>query len=1491
MNTLASVLSACAGAIRVFSDGRLAATPRDAHRAPSIVAMGDITVLLNGDMSYDFKNIDLVRTDFTHREIFDLIVGTLKNDAVKVENDTLVYKNGQLQGSTQAVLSRQAAVVFIQYFAAVGMALDGPTVQAKLDNLQSIIDRRYWDSMSDATDEYKSMSDAKKYTDKDFKPSVALTATPHRRLRTGYKEIVNALRTITAKFVESSPEEPPDVTHVNVLDTYVHTVRVVLSQPVIVKFAALGDKELGNVLKKITADSGWYDAFNENSGNGTVKMITLLTQLLFVDMNVAWESAIKARLWDLLSTETAVNKLMNSGVTDDDQSTYASWLRVASYRRDDDPSPRAMYIQRYLDILEAIVSNYQDDKTHDRMVPVMQKMCAGIQTAVPYLQRATDFLLQLQQRTGLLSRLDEYLNAALSDPARGILTYVKLRYDNASGQWVHNDRFKFLHNEKNHSMRVFYTDTDDAIYKGGHDEPPVRIWPGDPAEFGLTEHSHENPPSFTQKDVERVQKTDNKLYNKQWAVGPFTDVFAPQLDNVSIAARLLGGGKPSPISDALTAEDASPVFVIGYGASGAGKTSTLIYYNKMQTNGILIDLCNTIGKDGLDIHMTAVEFFAIPESTEFEDSKSLKFVELLDKDGARVIRRESPVLVFKYQRGSYVLAQDTPYTNMHHSRVQIVLKQQLETYMALPGELKTTENQPFTIKDRVTKFPENALLGRVVVHMIDTDRYVKATTNNPNSSRSHVLVFLKFGSNNTRRQLIIGDFAGVENRFLCDDPKVLARFDGIRQDMPGNKRGPKFYDVFTTGLSKDELKGGGKGIDKDKCPPFWPLDPVSAWPDGWTHGLIDDTMIQGRNQIILHDMFATLIDKNRREVTDVISKATKYIADHVTYNLVQPTGEVTWKGDTDSMQSLLRTIGISLTADSVTFQVAVNQLSEMYRNYILMQNIMINILDLRTTTWHDSRQKDAYDKLKTTIPQLKENIKKRLGNLKSNLNMNLNMMELSTYLDQLQDIGLKVCDAYLEQTQLGQTLQQRERFVFNLVGKGDTVTSHSIESIKDKTMVTLPSSKDTVIKNTWVENVETAIRASVTVRQSNLKLIGNNWSPSDIDYAYMAKTIVCPSLFLRAFDKYEMSTAELILRNATVPIAHGTPADIKNKLQLLDSPDKLAINNLINGGVSLENQAWQQIVTRLSDDHVRNTPEFPAALPAVLVPVENTTVPFNDWSDSFARYLQSVKRVPIFALGLTDAVLQHCQYYWDTHDKLADACRKRTLEGNYINHSLRQIRLTIMALLLEKNRGRPSVVPPFIDSCLPQYCTDGCFTDAADHAPESRAEVQTLIKEIRDQLPEKFAMKDTRLALLCVVNASRSANEPLHTPYVDATQLKRAFYAGDHDAVSAALVTLYKDIQERVSRSPPAKLEYQQLLDELSPYLTFDASKAPHAKYRVEITSKYVTLLSSIDAWNGPSTIGTLEFTDALSKFARVTTMCKVDDINLPGNWTDHLSK
>ena len=228
-----------------------------------------------------------------------------------------------------------------------------------------------------------------------------------------------------------------------------------------------------------------------------------------------------------------------------------------------------------------------------------------------------------------------------------------------------------------------------------------------------------------------------------------------------------------------------PVFIIGYGASGAGKTSTLINYNG--EDGILIHLCkNLIGKtikekDFTKLGVIVKEYYVNAEplvSDEYifdvnDASKSFKYSNIKSLPGRGKINIEN-VESFEDQEG---------------------------------GADPTTVEPKHQYRTKSFSLNENTDLGELLVYLVDKDRLVKATTNNPQSSRSHTLVFVKlYGGEANIGNLIIGDFAGVENKFRCDDTITLKKF----LDMP-NKDGNPFYSnlLNLTEVTEKEQNGGG----------------------------------------------------------------------------------------------------------------------------------------------------------------------------------------------------------------------------------------------------------------------------------------------------------------------------------------------------------------------------------------------------------------------------------------------------------------------------------------------------------------------------------------------------------------------------------------------------------------------------------------------------------------------------------------------------------
>ena len=143
-------------------------------------------------------------------------------------------------------------------------------------------------------------------------------------------------------------------------------------------------------------------------------------------------------------------------------------------------------------------------------------------------------------------------------------------------------------------------------------------------------------------------------------------------------------------------------------------------------------------------------------------------------------------------------------------------------------------NNYFTDRtDNISKktFEKGTNLNLILSYIIDKDRYVKATTNNPNSSRSHSLIILKFLNQNKQEKdifpiLILGDFAGVENKFNCEDKDFLKKLNEIKVD--GKVDGKNFYEKYAIGipqysyLSNKNLCDPCSTLQESKCSPVEP---------------------------------------------------------------------------------------------------------------------------------------------------------------------------------------------------------------------------------------------------------------------------------------------------------------------------------------------------------------------------------------------------------------------------------------------------------------------------------------------------------------------------------------------------------------------------------------------------------------------------------------------------------------------------------------------
>lgn len=384
----------------------------------------------------------------------------------------------------------------------------------------------------------------------------------------------------------------------------------------------------------------------------------------------------------------------------------------------------------------------------------------------------------------------KYINTLIRNSMKNnVLTFLKLRNDQKNLN-TYNRRFDIQINRDNNPKNLILKYNDDNKEYYIKNDQGVLI---------------PNKTEFPNAVGNNINITD---YKRKYIFGEFTRIFTPELSNEDIAKEM------KIITDMLKSESPKPVFIMGYGASGAGKTSTLIYFNKEKKDGILIELCNEMGEneDYDEINLDFYEFYN-SDCTKKVGTES-KVCSVKDNDtGKNKTFIENPVsncketINFKYVSKSESLENATYGTGNYG--------------FLLANEYNHKNHHEFRVNkvgDGDGNFPQWSKIGDVIRYLIDTDRHVKATTNNPNSSRSHSLIFVNLKKGNKNAYLIVGDFAGVENEFNCDNPTVLTAFQDIKDDRT-NKR---FYENEKDGeildpigseknCNEHQTQGGGDG--------------------------------------------------------------------------------------------------------------------------------------------------------------------------------------------------------------------------------------------------------------------------------------------------------------------------------------------------------------------------------------------------------------------------------------------------------------------------------------------------------------------------------------------------------------------------------------------------------------------------------------------------------------------------------------------------------
>lgn len=215
------------------------------------------------------------------------------------------------------------------------------------------------------------------------------------------------------------------------------------------------------------------------------------------------------------------------------------------------------------------------------------------------------------------------------------------------------------------------------------------------------------------------------------------------------------------------------VIVIGNGQSGSGKTSSLItLYNssmKKEDVGILPLICNKLPNDFTKIKSTMLDIYLNYEDLLWNSSSNLQN-EILER----------------------------------HNLVK-------------PIEINNKYNIEFSRKDNIwidSSLDKDNTLGLIINKAFDK-REIEPTKNNPNSSRSHVVVLLELYKGDTEiSKFVICDLAGVEDVFTCNISEILLLNDKYAKDSDKYKENSGKLTSFSNFECSPEYNLSKNYIDK-----------------------------------------------------------------------------------------------------------------------------------------------------------------------------------------------------------------------------------------------------------------------------------------------------------------------------------------------------------------------------------------------------------------------------------------------------------------------------------------------------------------------------------------------------------------------------------------------------------------------------------------------------------------------------------------------------
>jgi hypothetical protein len=777
-------------------------------------------------------------------------------------------------------------------------------------------------------------------------------------------------------------------------------------------------------------------------------------------------------------------------------------------------------------------------------------------------------------------------------------------------------------------------------------------------------------------------------------------------------------------------------------------------------------------------------------------------------------------------------------------------------------------------------FPERTSLGEIIINLVDTDRFVKATTNNPNSSRSHTLVFLKL-KNDTEKEanIIVGDFAGVENEFECANPEVLNKFlNRKREDIDSTVNNQLFYSHNANKSILDPIDNtDSKTVDKSSL--------ITAI-DGKEYHIYDFEKIDSKDP---RNMY--FINKNNTIAIDInfMQKYVPFVRKYIGA-LVEVQGKYEpkrWVNDEETTQA-----GIDEINNTYNKALQINNSIENLLNiFKIVKNGEINTNYLKTIKPYVD--KDLIN-IETQLEQKKEELKNVIKKkntydetVKKNSEQIKNDIIINGVQKYINSIIIKK-HASNETTLQNELIKLNEKRLSGVTNYGKDYVKYLeklIESIIKNNEIRGIINKSIINFGNYYDNSKEHI--IVEAIYNHVITNFNNWKMQYIK------------------DKYKIAPFD----DTTLKNLQSEVTEIYNKSVNYDTELKKKLTEM---KLETNDEDLNRIKNYIGLDKQSNMLDYLGIdknitlvnLASRLIETELRLL-INNESNLLKKLLELLKTMEL--------------ENFNRQQGIKEICENRLIEGKYINSSLFEVRNTIKTILYEKNNGK-NISPRFIDECFDQYCPNHeyCFTSKeqedtriksenkpqdtvkttdGSNEPSDRAltdifgKIYDVLKNDKLETINKM-YKEIIVSVFCVFNISQSANDPPSVPYIDINDLKYIYNFKIDNTVelnkylNIALGNITKNYGSKVkdlkdvlivSKNLNRELENSKVINAVEYMINKKTEYFSGGKFFDNMKIVVKEFIDMIDKSNAISAIGTLEFLDQLAKFNKVSNICRAD--------------